>query len=114
MAKPCPKASSTSNPNAPAAYFTIKESPGATILASPMALNKGSEYAITANPNTWNMGKTHKKTRCILPDTQLGEELNKGRDLADPRFGGPQAGILFGKREVVMTRRIAGGFGNMR
>ncbi|OMO77976.1 hypothetical protein COLO4_24910 [Corchorus olitorius] len=41
-------------------------------------------------------------------------ELSKGRDLANPRFGGPQAGILFGKREVVTTRRIAGGFGESK
>ncbi|OMO56538.1 hypothetical protein COLO4_35619 [Corchorus olitorius] len=56
-----------------------------------MAKGGVCKYAITANPNTWNMGKTHKKTRCILP-----------------------AGILFGKREVVTTRRIAGGFGESK
>lgn len=42
---------------------------------------------------------------------QLGEELSKGRDLGHPRFGGPEAGILLGKRKVVARGRVTGGVG---
>lgn len=42
---------------------------------------------------------------------QLGEEFSKGRDLCHPRFGGPEAGILLGKGEVVARGRVTGGFG---